>query len=81
MLGQQECGIVSLLKGCSYDYSVRKVGRIEMQKCKSCGENSFVKVPEFEKELTVCLNCGEVISIRFINPSILKKYINPDNLK
>lgn len=56
-------------------------GGYEMQKCKNCGGNSFVKVPEFEKELTVCLDCGEVVSIRFVNPSILKKYINPDNLK
>lgn len=52
-----------------------------MQKCKSCGGNSLVKVPEFEKELTVCLGCGEVVSIRFVNPSILKKYINPDDQK
>ncbi|WP_162880762.1 hypothetical protein [Paraliobacillus sediminis] len=52
-----------------------------MQKCKNCGGNSFVKVPEFEKELTVCLDCGEVVSIRFVTPSILKKYINPDNFK
>lgn len=52
-----------------------------MEKCNSCGGDSFVKVPEFEKELTVCLQCGEVISIRFVNVSTLKKYINPDNLK
>lgn len=52
-----------------------------MEICKSCGGNSFVKVPEFEKELTVCLDCGEVVSIRFVDPSILKKYIKPDNLK
>jgi transcription initiation factor TFIIIB Brf1 subunit/transcription initiation factor TFIIB len=57
------------------------VGEYEMHKCKSCGGNSFVKVPEFEKELTVCLDCGEVASIRFVNPSILKKYINPDTQK
>ncbi|MCA1065901.1 hypothetical protein QTG56_10920 [Rossellomorea sp. AcN35-11] len=61
--------------------NLKKVGRYKMQKCKSCGGNSFVKVPEFEKELTACLDCGEVVSIRFVNPSILKKYINPDHLK
>lgn len=52
-----------------------------MDKCKSCGGNSFVKVPEFEKELTVCLDCGEAASIRFVNPSSLKKYIKPDTQK
>ncbi|WP_371017203.1 hypothetical protein [Pseudalkalibacillus sp. JSM 102089] len=52
-----------------------------MQKCKNCGRDLFVKIPEYEKELTVCLECGEVGSIRFVNPSILKKYANSDIVK
>ncbi|TYR99962.1 hypothetical protein FZC84_09135 [Rossellomorea vietnamensis] len=60
--------------------TLKKCGGYEMQKCTSCGGNSFVKVPEFEKELTVCLDCGEVVSIRFVNTSMLKKYKNRDNL-
>ncbi|MCM3742029.1 hypothetical protein M3210_17440 [Oceanobacillus luteolus] len=43
-------------------------------KCKSCNGDSFVKVPDFDKQLTVCLSCGEVLSIKFVDLSLLKKY-------
>lgn len=52
-----------------------------MQTCNSCGGDSLVNVPEFEKELTVCTDCGEVVSMRYVNPSMLKKYTNPDYQK
>ena len=43
--------------------------------CTKCKGNSFVQVPDFEKTFTVCLDCGEVLSIRFENPEKLKKFI------
>lgn len=55
--------------------------------CKSCGGKSFVQATDYinlrpmnkkmtmgsEKIYTVCLNCGEVFSIKIINPKQLKK--------
>ena len=43
--------------------------------CTKCKGNSFVQVPDFEKTFTVCLDCGEVLSIRYENPEKLKKFI------
>lgn len=55
-------------------------------KCKSCGGNSFVQAMDFinlrpvdkkmslgsERIFTVCLNCGEVVSIKVKNPEKLR---------
>ena len=43
--------------------------------CKKCQRDSVVQVPDFEKIFTVCLDCGEVLSIRYENPDKLKKFI------
>jgi hypothetical protein len=54
--------------------------------CKNCGENSFVQATDYinlrpldkkmtfgsEKIYTVCLDCGEVLSIKIKNPEKLK---------
>ncbi|WP_079508871.1 hypothetical protein [Mesobacillus jeotgali] len=54
-------------------------------KCSSCGGNSFVQAMEYinlrpvdkkmtigsEKVYTVCLDCGEVVSIKVKNPEKL----------
>jgi uncharacterized Zn finger protein len=54
-------------------------------KCKSCGGNSFVQAMDYinlrpmdkkmaigsERVYTVCLNCGEVASIKVKNPEKL----------
>jgi uncharacterized Zn finger protein len=56
-------------------------------KCKSCGGSSFVQANDFinlrpldkkmtfgaEKIYTVCLDCGEVVSIKVKNPEKLLK--------
>jgi hypothetical protein len=56
-------------------------------KCKSCGGNSFVQAMDFidlrpvdkkmafgsERIFTVCLDCGEVVSIKVENPENLIK--------
>lgn len=42
--------------------------------CKQCEGDSFVQVPDFDKTLTACLDCGEVVSIKFENLDLLKKY-------
>lgn len=55
--------------------------------CKSCGGNSFVQAMDFinlrpvdkkmtlgsERIFTVCLDCGEVVSIKVKNPEKLLK--------
>ncbi|WP_146553274.1 hypothetical protein [Rummeliibacillus sp. SL167] len=55
--------------------------------CKSCGGKSFVKATDYinlrpmnkkmtmgsEKIYTVCLNCGEVVSIKILNPKQLQR--------
>lgn len=43
-------------------------------KCRACNNDTFVKVPEFDKLYTVCLACGEVVSIKYIDLAMLKKY-------
>ena len=43
-------------------------------KCNVCNNDTFVKVPEFDKQHTVCLSCGEVVSTKFIDLKLLKKY-------
>lgn len=59
---------------------------LEME-CKSCGGNSFVQAMDFvnlrpmdkklsigsERIFTVCLDCGEVVSIKVKHPEKLKK--------
>lgn len=54
--------------------------------CKHCEENSFVQATDYinlrplhkkmaigsEKVYTVCMDCGEVLSIRIKNPEKLK---------
>ncbi|MBP1082985.1 hypothetical protein JOC74_003495 [Bacillus capparidis] len=47
--------------------------------CTNCGKNSLIQVPEFEKTYTVCLDYGEVLSIKFENLDKLKKYKNHKN--
>jgi hypothetical protein len=56
-------------------------------KCKSCGGNSFVQAMDFvnlrpvdkkmafgsERIFTVCVDCGEVVSIKVKNPEKLIK--------
>lgn len=56
-------------------------------KCNSCGGNSFVQAMDFinlrpmdkklaigsERVYTVCLDCGEVVSIKVKNPGKLKR--------
>jgi hypothetical protein len=56
-------------------------------KCRSCGGNSFVQAMDFinlrpvdkkmtfgsERIFTVCLDCGEVVSIKVKNPEKLIK--------
>lgn len=58
-----------------------------VMKCKSCDGNSFVEAMDFinlrpidkkmsfgtEKVFTVCLDCGEVVSINVKNPEKLRK--------
>jgi hypothetical protein len=60
--------------------------RLEM-KCSCCGGNSFVEAMDFinlrpidkkmsygsERVYTVCLDCGEVVSIKVKNPEKLRK--------
>ncbi|MBY0147438.1 hypothetical protein [Neobacillus niacini] len=60
--------------------------RSEM-KCKCCGGNSFVEAMDFinlrpinkkmsygtERVYTVCMDCGEVVSIKVKNPEMLRK--------
>ncbi len=48
--------------------------RGEKMKCKACNGSEFVKVPEFEKQYTVCFSCGEVYSIKYVDLYKLKKY-------
>lgn len=57
------------------------------KKCSSCGGNSFVKAMDYinlrpvdkkmaigsERIYTVCLDCGEVVSIKVKNPEKLVK--------
>ncbi|MFD2681975.1 hypothetical protein [Bacillus seohaeanensis] len=59
---------------------------VSEMKCQSCGGNSFVEATDFinlrplgkkmafgsEKIYTVCLDCGEVVSIKVKNPEKLK---------
>ncbi|MNY74686.1 hypothetical protein D3C86_2137750 [compost metagenome] len=60
---------------------------IAEKKCTSCGESSFVQATDYinlrpldkkmavgsEKIYTVCLNCGEVVSIKVKDPEKLLK--------
>ena len=64
------------------------MSNLEM-KCKSCGGDSFVQAMDFvnlrpmnkklsigtERIFTVCLDCGEVVSIKVTQPEKLKKKI------
>ncbi|AIQ47361.1 hypothetical protein R70723_16795 [Paenibacillus sp. FSL R7-0273] len=57
------------------------------KKCTNCGENSFVQATDYinlrpldkkmsigaERVYTVCLNCGEVVSIQVKDPEKLLK--------
>ncbi|MFK0524357.1 MULTISPECIES: hypothetical protein [Paenibacillus] len=57
------------------------------KRCHDCGGNSFVQASDFinlrpvdkklaigsEKVYTVCLNCGEVVSIKVKNPEKLNQ--------
>lgn len=59
---------------------------MEITTCKSCGGVSFVEASDFinlrprgkkiaigsEKIYKVCVNCGEVVSIKVLNPERLK---------
>ncbi|MCM3575328.1 hypothetical protein M3172_19190 [Mesobacillus subterraneus] len=61
--------------------------RINELKCSSCGGNSFVQAMDYinlrpvdkkmsigsERVYTVCLDCGEVVSIKVKNPEKLLK--------
>ena len=58
-----------------------------VMECKNCGGNSFVQAMDFvnlrpmdkklsigsERIFTVCLDCGEVVSIKVKNPEKLKR--------
>jgi translation initiation factor 2 beta subunit (eIF-2beta)/eIF-5 len=60
---------------------------VSEMKCKSCGGSSFVQAMDFinlrpvdkkmsfasERIFTVCLDCGEVVSIKVKNPEKLIK--------
>ena len=59
---------------------------LQTKSCKQCGGNSFIQATDFinlrplhkkmvlgsEKIYTVCLECGEVVSIKIANPERLK---------
>jgi len=63
------------------------MNRAEM-KCSCCGGKSFVEAMDFinlrpvnkkmsygtERVYTVCMDCGEVVSIKVKNPEMLRKY-------